>query len=346
MNESQLRVTLKDVAAAAGVSVMTVSYALRGHPATAERTRERVKRVAEKLGYRPDPGLSALVSHREQKRIKKKKANLALVNWWWDSHQVEQPYYRQVAKGIRKQAEERGYAIEVFSLATAGMTTRRATRILKSRGVQGVIVVGPRLPRMEALLDWEQFSVVAVGRSTKQLKMDFVTANHYENMTLLLQQMETRGYKRVGYVSPAQLDNQIQNRYLGAYLAWQRTAATYSQEIPPLMDGATDPQVIRHWVEQNQPDGIISDDASVYETLQTLGLRVPEQCGLALTRVINNNALFSGIEPPLERIGEQAVNLLHAKILMAERGIRAEQAGLIINGFWNEGKTLPAIIRV
>ncbi len=58
------RAKIEDVAAAAGVSVATVSRAVRGLPNVAASTRERVTDIAEQLGYRPDPVASRLAAGR------------------------------------------------------------------------------------------------------------------------------------------------------------------------------------------------------------------------------------------------------------------------------------------
>mgnify|MGYP005811705371 CR=1 FL=1 len=58
------RARIEDVAAAAGVSVATVSRAVRGLPNVAASTRERVNLVARQLGYRPDPVASRLAAGR------------------------------------------------------------------------------------------------------------------------------------------------------------------------------------------------------------------------------------------------------------------------------------------
>jgi len=56
--------TLRDVAHAAGVGLATASRALSGHPRCAVVTRQRVRAIARALGYRPDPGISALAQRR------------------------------------------------------------------------------------------------------------------------------------------------------------------------------------------------------------------------------------------------------------------------------------------
>ena len=58
------RVTMADVAAAAGVNKGTVSRALRGDKRISNETRERIWRIARELGYEPDAVASGLSSRR------------------------------------------------------------------------------------------------------------------------------------------------------------------------------------------------------------------------------------------------------------------------------------------
>ena len=60
------RPTLRDVAAAAQVSHMTVSRVVNGSQLVAEKTTQRVQAAMERLGYRPDPALSALAAYRSR----------------------------------------------------------------------------------------------------------------------------------------------------------------------------------------------------------------------------------------------------------------------------------------
>ena len=56
-------ITLKDVAERAGLSLATVSYALRQHPKIPVETRERAAAAARELGYRPNPRVASLMAH-------------------------------------------------------------------------------------------------------------------------------------------------------------------------------------------------------------------------------------------------------------------------------------------
>jgi LacI family transcriptional regulator len=73
------RVTLRQIARTARVSVMTVSYALRDRPEVSPTERARLRALAEKLGYRPDPLLTHLMQHLRSHRRIKPTANLAVL---------------------------------------------------------------------------------------------------------------------------------------------------------------------------------------------------------------------------------------------------------------------------
>ena len=63
------RVRLKDIAEKAHLSVFAVSMAMKNDPTIARATVERVKRIADELGYSPDPALSALSAYRSKLRV-------------------------------------------------------------------------------------------------------------------------------------------------------------------------------------------------------------------------------------------------------------------------------------
>ena len=75
------RATQRDIARKAGVGRTTVSLALKHHPKIPAGTRERILGIAAKLGYAPDPMLSALSAYRSSQREKVFQGTLAwLVN--------------------------------------------------------------------------------------------------------------------------------------------------------------------------------------------------------------------------------------------------------------------------
>src|SRR5687767_1931302 len=76
------RISMRDLAARLGVTHVTVSMALRDNPRVSPATRERVKKLADELGYRPDPMLSALATYRGNKSASGIHSAVAWINAW------------------------------------------------------------------------------------------------------------------------------------------------------------------------------------------------------------------------------------------------------------------------
>ena len=82
--------SLRDIARQLNVSHVTVSMALRDHPRISAERRAEVQKVAEALGYRPDPMLASLVAYRNRKRVKPVAATLAWLNCWPEPAKLRQ----------------------------------------------------------------------------------------------------------------------------------------------------------------------------------------------------------------------------------------------------------------
>lgn len=92
------RVSMKDVAARAGVSTKTVSNVVRGWPYVAPETRERVQQALDDLGYRINRSAQMLKSGRSQ--------IITLVLPWLDS-----PYFSELTTMVIREAEALGYSV-------------------------------------------------------------------------------------------------------------------------------------------------------------------------------------------------------------------------------------------
>src|SRR4051812_23519562 len=70
----------QDIAKKAKVSIMTVSLALRNSPRVSQQTRTRIRRIADRLGYRADPQIAAMMGYLRTRRTTKDQPVLALIN--------------------------------------------------------------------------------------------------------------------------------------------------------------------------------------------------------------------------------------------------------------------------
>jgi LacI family repressor for deo operon, udp, cdd, tsx, nupC, and nupG len=149
------RSTIQDVASAAGVSVATVSRALRGLPNVAVSTRARVEVAARDLNYRPDPYASRLAAGRSRTIA----IVVPFVNSW---------YFANVIAGAQAVCADDGYDLLVL---TAPSPAARAATVTDTFGldrrVDGMIFVevalgGDDIVELERL----RLGVVTIGQRT------------------------------------------------------------------------------------------------------------------------------------------------------------------------------------
>lgn len=122
------RVTIRDVAEAADVSVSTVSRALNGRDRIPEATRQRIRDVAEELGYRPSAVARGLRSQRSQ--------TVAIV-----SDDIEDTFTAAMMSGVEEILAAKEYS--VFLCNTHGEPTRERRHLdrLWDQRVEGVILM-------------------------------------------------------------------------------------------------------------------------------------------------------------------------------------------------------------
>ena len=130
------RVTLKDIAKSAGVSLATVSFALRGDRRFTKACRDKIKAIAEAMGYQSNAAATALVQLRRCSTVKPIQDALAWINAWHDPKALrELPDYDLYWKGAFKAAQKFGYRLDEF-LISEEITPHRLQNILLARNIR------------------------------------------------------------------------------------------------------------------------------------------------------------------------------------------------------------------
>jgi LacI family transcriptional regulator len=127
-------VTIYDVARSAGVSTATVSRALNGSVLVAEKTRARVVRTAEELGYEPNSAARSLVTRSTQ------TIGLLLPD-------ITNPFFPELVKGVQLLAAERSYTLLLSQTGNDPDTEQRYLNLFRGKGIDGLLVVGLALGR-------------------------------------------------------------------------------------------------------------------------------------------------------------------------------------------------------
>nr|WP_042197533.1 LacI family DNA-binding transcriptional regulator [Kibdelosporangium sp. MJ126-NF4]CEL23029.1 transcriptional regulator [Kibdelosporangium sp. MJ126-NF4]CTQ90168.1 transcriptional regulator [Kibdelosporangium sp. MJ126-NF4] len=147
--------TIRDVAAAAGVSITTVSHVLSGQGRIPQHTRSRVLQVAADLGYRANVHAQQLVTRRSR-TLAVQIANS--VDGSTSSVMVpNSEYFLEVLNGAAEAAAQRSYAT-ILVPPSAGLDG------LAAFGVDGVLLVDPRGDEPFFTGRWQRRPLVTIGR--------------------------------------------------------------------------------------------------------------------------------------------------------------------------------------
>ncbi|MBL9188922.1 MAG: LacI family DNA-binding transcriptional regulator [Opitutaceae bacterium] len=335
--------TLQDVAVRAGVHRTTVSLALRDHPRIPATTREHVKAVAARLGYRMNPLVSALMRSRRTGGATKHVTLAFVTNYptrdgWRPVGHGRPDFF----PGAEQKARDLGYRLEHFWLAEPGMTPARLCDVLSARGIHGLIT--GRLPPGQASLSlaWDRFSCVALGMTLRSPALHRVTENHFETVTQAMHQCEQRGYRRVGFVFSAPNDSPcVGDRWLGAYLVQQRLVPA-GDRVPLCPGVPADEPGFAAWFRANKPDAILATHAKpLLDWLARLGRKAPRDVGLVELEE-HPELGCAGVHYDSATIGALAVEMLVGLMHRCETGVPANPHEVLLTGTWREGRTLPA----
>ncbi len=317
---------------------MTVSRALRQHPHLAAATRRRVLQVARELGYRPDPMVAKLMHHLRNRRKPVFQSSIcALTNVPLNALR---PYSRGVVADAKRRAEALGYAFSLAFIDTVPRAPGALQRILRSRGVDGILLLPMlRSDNFETLLDWREFSVVATTTSALKPEVHRVTPNHFRNMRLLCTELTARGYRRIGTVLPDVYAQRVHYAFNAAALwhgVWHGT-----ELLAPLIYQGETPRRLREWFERERPDAIIASNPNNCRLLaRALGLRFPGPVGFAATTAAREHPGIAGIDERPGDIGRTAVDLLTVMIQRGEKGLPKVPMSTQVPGGWIRGRSV------
>lgn len=334
-------ITLQNIADLLGVSKGTVSLALRNNTRISEGTRSRVKAAAEELGYRPNPAVSAWMAHRRKANPDQHGESIAFLNLWPDPEQWRSsPWFTRFVDGAGQRATDLGFGFEEFWLAEPDMTAKRMSRILRARGVRGLIVGS--LPETGAPpeLDWQDFAAVAQSHSLPHPELSRSVCDYTHAMALALSELHKRNYHRIGYASPATVEERTQGMNLGTYLGYQ-SELPRKNRIPVLDWTTASPGRLDKWLRTHQPDAVVSHDLMMQQVIRKHGYRVPRDIGVAaLCLHPDSPGELAGIDQGLERCGEVAVDLLASRLHNNELGPPSQPIIALSRGIWCNGRTI------
>jgi DNA-binding LacI/PurR family transcriptional regulator len=341
---SKSNATLKDIASLTGLSLMTVSRALRNAPRVAEATRAKVLAAARELGYSPDPHLARMMQMVRSRKPVHVRATLAVIREHiLDDALLSQSYQYVPIEDIRCRARGYGYEVEEFWLGRNGLSPERLNKILYARGIEGMIVS----PQSEQLpcrnLDYTAFSAVTFGYAMRDPLLHIATSNMTLGIKNTAQALREKGYRRIGLVVTKWIDDRSQFGYSGGMFHFQQSLA--GEEAVPLLllphnDIKHDFKIFSSWMKEHEPDVLISFDSHVPEWLGKLKLRIPEDIGFVVHDWTPRMEQYAGINHRRDQVAAAAVDLVVSLLSQNECGIPFVPRQIMITPTWVDGPSI------
>ena len=310
-------ITMKNIAEALGVSVATVSRALKDSPRISADQREKIKNYAREHNYFPN----ILAENLRNSRTRPTKIIGVIVP------QYEHFYFSSVLHGIDQEAMSRGYMIMVGeSLDEFEREDQLCKRFFENK-VCGVIV-----SQAKNTMSYDHFqSLIAHGlplvfydRICTGINCDRVVVDDYQGAFNAVSHLIDTGCRRIAFYGSPMTMEISKNRYNGYRDALLRVGLKPEERFFRICDNRTDAESITpEMLSQDEvPDAFfaVNDDTAIgiLYTAKRMGFRVPQDisiCGFTNgQRAVACDPMLTTVEQRGVRVGEEAANILISKI--------------------------------
>lgn len=311
MNNVKHRTSLKDLAAKLGVSIATVSRALRNSPEIGQEMQERVKALAKELNYRPNPFARSL--RREAPKI----IGVVVPN-------LLTHFYSAVLDGIEEEATKSGYSVISANSHEDCIAEAKAVDNFIDMHVEGIIAC-----LAQDTTDYSHFEEIAdmgiplvfFGRTCMSDKFSTVTANGDEAAQMATEHLITTGSRRIAFIGgPNHLD-MVKRRKHGYLEALREHRIPIDREIV-VCDKIDYSTAVEHTLNllkrPDRPDAILAFNDIItfaaYTAIRQMKLNIPKDVALiGFSDDVHTNYVtprMSVIVDQSKKMGAEACRLL------------------------------------
>ena len=341
------RPTLKDVARESGYHITTISLALRDHPSIPEATRQKIREIAQRMGYERNPVYHALSRFRQQGRICAPAPRIAyLENLGLGSGNTRPPYMQAILAGARRQAELLGYQLEVLTVGEDDHDTHSLTAYLTEHQISGLIL-GSFIPGFsEIALNWDDYAVAKIHSRHMEPEATTVGNDQLREVRMAFRHLAEAGYQRIGLAVGRSDEDASGHRHTAGFLM-EEAPLPPDRRVPPLLfpyniSGEDLSGMIARWVRRHHVDAVICNWSSIQLLLEQQGLKVPDDVACATLCLCDPAPPgLAGVRPNFDLVGERAVSIVVAQLKSAQRGLPEFPSSIYVQSVWQDGPSAP-----
>lgn len=313
-----MKITVKEVAKAAGVSSATASRVLGNYGYVSDEVRATVLEVARKLGYRPHALAKSMV-----------KGETKTVGFVVGD--IENPFFASLAKYVNALISLQGFTLMVYTTDENLEEEIKGVESLISKQVDGLIVAPASTRDVSHIVAAQNsgVSVVLVDRPLSNLRIDSVTVDNTKGMFDAVSYLIQTGHREIGFLSDSLEISSNQERLLGYRQAFQEAGLTPSDYLITVtgynvMDGYQG--AVGMLSNPSRPSAVVT--ANNFMTIgfllaaRDMKLSIPADISLIgfddLDWYKLTDPPVTSVSQPIKRIGQEVSRLLLSRI--AARG--------------------------
>jgi LacI family transcriptional regulator len=310
-----MTVSIKDVAARAGVSVGTVSNVLNRPQRVSPRALERVHAAIRELGFVRNDAARQLRAGRSR--------SIGLV-----VPDIGNPFFAEVARGAEERAAEAGMTVLLGNSDESDVRQEAHLELFQEQRVNGVLLT----PASGDLSSLHRFTdagmpVVLVDHEVEEGDIPSVSVDDVEGGRLAVRHLLDAGRRRIAYVSGPRSVRQVAERLEGAQVAVSEVPGAMLEVVEQasltVLQGRAAGEMLAARAQRDRPDAVFAaNDLLAVGLLQAFsfitGMRVPEDIAMVGYDDIDFASAtvvpLSSVRQPARLLGRTGVELLLHKL--------------------------------
>jgi LacI family transcriptional regulator len=321
-------VNLKKLAEELNLAVSTVSRALRDSHEISQETKDRVKALAAKLGFQPNPHASSL-------RQNKSKTIAVIIP------EIQNNFFSQVMNGVEEVAQQKGYHVLIYLTHEDHNREKDILNVLRNGRVDGLMIsvsnTTTSFEHLEACLE-SGMPLVFFDRICESIEAPRITTDDTEASFKATEHLIKARCSNIAFLSMAS-NLSISIRRKSGYIKALTKYGLADKEL--IVECGNDDEINRQKIREilqgkQKPDGIFASvekfAINTYEVCRELHINVPKHLKVISFTNLSAAALFdpplSAIVQPAYEIGKEATSILF-KIVEKKMLLSAEKKVMI-----------------
>lgn len=204
--EQKKEIKLQDIADELGVSIVSVSNALKEKKGVSEDLRDKVFQKAEELGYKQKGSTDKNISTNYKLGI------IIAERYVKEYPSLYMDIYRHVAENALKQGALT--VLEIIDMEKENLIY--PYRVFMNVNIDGIIIIGEiNRTFIDSIVDTNAVPIVCVDFYTSKGGMDYIVTDSFHGMKQLTQKLIDLGHRNISFIGTPYATNSIMDRYMG-----------------------------------------------------------------------------------------------------------------------------------